>query len=225
VTTEFEAGLSILPIYIVCDESESMGPSGGINLVNAALPELHMRIASDPLVSDKCPIGLITFSDSAEELMSLTNLADVVALPGVQPRGLANYGSVFDLLKSVISRDIENLRERGCRVYRPAVFFITDGKPTDVATWESSYRSLVDKNTNRHAPNIFAFGMDGADVSVIGSIGSLGAFVCNDRLVAAEGFVEFVGTFAVDMQAPVLTTRPFGDLEFLPGWASAGLTH
>ena len=202
-----------------------MGLSGGIDAINAALPEFHAVLASDPILSEAVRVSLIGFSHSAEELMSLTNLADVVAMPGMQPRGLTNYGSVFDLLKTVISRDIANLKGQGYKVYRPAIFFITDGEPTDVATWESSYRSLVDKNTNRHAPNIIAFGVDGADASVIGSIGTVGAFVCNDRLVAAEGFGQFAVTFAADMPAPVLPTRAFADLEFLPGWVVVELTQ
>ena len=225
MSTEYATGGNILPIYIVCDESGSMHLNGGIDFINVALSELHMQIASDPIVTDKCRIGLITFSDSAEELMSLTNLADVVAMPGMQPRGRAKYGLVFDLLKTVISRDIDNLRGEGYRVYRPAVFFITNGVPTDDDMWESSYRRLVDKNTNRHAPNIIAFGVDGADASVIGSIGTVGAFVCNDRLVAAEGFGQFAVTFAADMPAPVLPTRAFADLEFLPGWVVVELTQ
>jgi uncharacterized protein YegL len=194
MTTEYATGENILPFYIVCDESGSMGPNGGINAINGALPELHATIASDPLVSDKCRIGLITFSDTAEELMSLTNLADVVAMPGMQARGLTNYGQVFDLLKTVISRDIANLKGQGYKVYRPAVFFITDGEPTDVATWESSYRSLVDKTTNRHAPNIIAFGVDGADASTIGKVGTLGAFVSTSGVSPADSLREIIGS-------------------------------
>ena len=194
MTVEYATGENILPFYIVCDESGSMGPNGGINAINAALPELHSTIASDPLVSDKCRIGLITFSDTAEELMSLTNLADVVAMPGMQSRGMTNYGQVFDLLKTVISRDIANLKSQGYKVYRPAVFFITDGEPTDVATWESSYRSLVDKNTNRHAPNIIAFGVDGADATTIGKVGTLGGFVSTSGVSPADSLREIIGS-------------------------------
>ena len=64
-------GETLLPFYIVCDESGSMGPNGGVDAINQGLPDLHATIAADPLVSDKCRIGLITFSDTAEELMSL----------------------------------------------------------------------------------------------------------------------------------------------------------
>ena len=194
--SEFATGENVLPFYIVCDESGSMGPNGGIDAINAALPELHATIAADPLVSDKCRIGLITFSDTAEELMSLTNLADVLAMPGMQPRGMTNYAQVFDLLKTVISRDVGNLKSQGYAVYRPAVFFITDGDPTDANQWENSYRSLVDKSTNKHAPNIIAFGIDaqGIHSSTIGKIGTVGAFLAAPNVQPADCLREIIGS-------------------------------
>jgi len=194
MTTEYATGENILPFYIVCDESGSMGPNGGIDSINGTLPELHATIAADPLVSDKCRIGLITFSDTAEELMSLTNLADVMVMPGMQARGLTNYGEVFDLLKTVIARDISNLKSQGYKVLRPAVFFITDGDPTDTATWENSYRSLVDKNVNPLAPNIIAFGVDGADGGTISKVATVAGFVANPGVTAADSLREVIGS-------------------------------
>ena len=190
---EMPTGEQILPFYIVCDESGSMEPIGGIAAINQALPDLHAEIASNPLVADKCRIGLITFSDTAEELMSLTKLSDVVAMPGMQARGVTNYGSVFDLLKQVIVRDIANLKSQGFEVFRPAVFFITDGEPTDDPAWENSYRSLMDKATFRQYPNIIAFGVHGANASVIGEVGSVGAFI-GDNGVTPVGLVSEILT-------------------------------
>jgi len=62
-------GNTVLPFYILCDESASMDANGGIDAVSQFLPQIHAEISSDPLVSDKCRIGLITFSDIAEELL------------------------------------------------------------------------------------------------------------------------------------------------------------
>ena len=182
----------ILPFYFVCEESESIDSLGGIAALNGLLPDLHAEIASNPLVADKCRIGLITFSDTAEELMSLTKLSDVVAMPGMQARGVTNYGSVFDLLKQVIVRDIANLKSQGFEVFRPAVFFITDGEPTDDPAWENSYRSLMDKATFRQYPNIIAFGVHGANASVIGKVGSVGAFIGDNGVTPALAVSEIL---------------------------------
>ena len=185
----------ILPLYIVCDESGSMEPIGGIEAINQALPQLHAEIAADPLVSDKCRIGLITFSDTAEELMSLTKLSDVVAMPGLQARGLTNYGPVFDLLKQVIVRDIANLKSQGFEVFRPAVFFITAGEPTDDPQWETAYRSLMDKSTFAAYPNIVAFGVHGANAVTIGKIGTVGAFIGDNGVAPADSLSEIMMSY------------------------------
>jgi uncharacterized protein YegL len=174
-------GERVIPVYIVCDESASMEINGGIAAINQALPNLHAEIAADPLVSDMCRIGLITFSDTAEELMSLTNLSDVVAMPVLQSRGVTNYGPVFDLLKSVISRDIANLKSQGFEVFRPLVIFLIAGEPAENSGWESSYRLLMDKATFRQFPNIIAIGMAGADEDFIAALGTLGSFVVDDE--------------------------------------------
>jgi uncharacterized protein YegL len=184
------AGNAVLPFYILCDESGSMDANGGIDAVNRGLPELHATIAGDPLVSDKCRIGLITFSDIAEELLPLSNLSDVQAMPGCAAKGMTNYGEAFNLLRVVISRDIANMKSQGIQVYRPAVFFITDGEPTD--DWESNHRALTDKNVNPQAPHIIAFGVAGANPAVIGKIGTKAAFIANQGVDPGNALKEIL---------------------------------
>ncbi len=184
------AGNAVLPFYILCDESGSMDANGGIDAVNRGLPELHATIAGDPLVSDKCRIGLITFSDIAEELLPLSNLSDVQAMPGCAAKGMTNYGEAFNLLRVVISRDISNMKSQGIQVYRPAVFFITDGEPTD--DWEANHRALTDKNVNPQAPHIIAFGVAGANPTVIGKIGTKAAFIANQGVDPGNALKEIL---------------------------------
>ncbi|SVD90314.1 uncharacterized protein METZ01_LOCUS443168, partial [marine metagenome] len=77
------SGEQVLPFYIVCDESASMDHNGGIDAINAALPELHLSIASNPLVNDKARISLIAFSDDAEVLVPLARACDIDQMPGM----------------------------------------------------------------------------------------------------------------------------------------------
>ncbi len=171
-------GEQILPFYIVCDESGSMGANDGIDAINRALPDVHAALAADPLVSDKARIGLIVFSDEAEELMALTRAADVSAFPGVQAKGLTNYGDAFVLLRSVIKRDIADLKQQGYNVYRPAVFFISDGEPS--APWQAEYDELINDKASR--PNIVAFGVDSADGSVMKSVATVACYMSKDNV-------------------------------------------
>ena len=149
-----------------------MEPIGGIAVINQALRDLHAEIAADPLVSDMFLFGLIGFCDEAEELMSLTKLSDVVAMPVMQARVVTNYGPVFDLLKRVISRDIASLKSEGFEVFRPLVLFLTSGVPSDDREWKDSCLLLMDKVTFRQYPNIVAVGFVGADEQVMAEVGS-----------------------------------------------------
>ena len=172
--TSSNQGRFILPVYLLLDESASMDANGGIDASNRGLPELHRAIAGDPIVCDRYRIGLITFSDTAEELLPSFNLADVAAMPCCLAKGMANYGEAFNLLRDVIARDITNLKSQGMQVYRPAVFFITNGEPTD--DWEANYRALTDRTINKHAPNIIPFGYVGANKEVIEKISASSRF-------------------------------------------------
>jgi len=190
--SETATGENILPFYIVCDESGSMEGIGGITAINEALPELHATIAADPLVDDKCRIGLIGFSDFAEELVPLSRSSDIPAMPGAQAKGVTNYGEAFALLRFVIDRDIDALKAQGYQVYRPAVFFITDGEPTDDQTWEAAYRALIDKTTNRRAPNVIAFGVNGANPTTIAKIGTVAGFVASSGINPGSALREIL---------------------------------
>jgi uncharacterized protein YegL len=170
------AGQELLLFYIVCDESGSMGMNGGIETINKALPELHATIASDPLAVDKSRLAIIAFSDDAQVILPLSKLVDVSDMPGVQESGLTNFGSAFDLLGSTIETDVESLKSQGYRVYRPCVFFMSDGEPTDL--WEDAYRRLM---AHAYRPHIVAFGVDGADPGTLAKIGTLRCFVGRDR--------------------------------------------
>jgi len=185
-------GRRIVPVYLLLDESGSMDTNGGIDASNSCLPELHRRIARDPLVADKCRIGLITFSDIAEELLPLSNLMDVVAIPGCTAKGMSNYGEAFNLLRDVIDRDITNLKSQGMQVYRPAVFFITDGEPTD--DWEAAHLALMDK-TNPWSPHIFSYGYTGANQNIIEKIGN--ESLIGEPAVVWEHICRFIAHIAL----------------------------
>ncbi|MGA2829511.1 MAG: VWA domain-containing protein [Streptosporangiaceae bacterium] len=127
----------VLPFYLVCDESYSMsGPP--LDAINASLPEIHSEIGSNPVVADKTRFCLIGFSDTAQVLLPLSNLSAISSIPALQVAGGTNYSSAFDLLYDTIDEDVKQLKNNKDQVYRPAVFFLSDGQPGD--DWEDSYK-------------------------------------------------------------------------------------
>ena len=132
---------------------------------------------------------MITFSDIAEELLPLSNLTNVRAMPVCTAKGMANYGEAFNLLRDVIDRDITNLKSQGMRVLRPIAILITNGEPTD--DWEASYSALTDRTINKHAPHILLFGYMGANKEVIEkiSVSSQFAFLLDEPAIDEPAIV------------------------------------
>lgn len=95
-------------------------------------------------------------------LLGLSDLRDVTHIPQLAERGATSYAAAFRLLRQEIDRDIRQLKADRMRVYRPAVFFITDGVPTDeTAALQAAFAELTDPSF-RSRPNIIPFGVGDA---------------------------------------------------------------
>jgi uncharacterized protein YegL len=107
---------------------------------------------------------IISFSDDARIEVPLTNLMEVLP-PQLTPRGGTRFAPALQLLRSTISRDVEALKGEGFRVYRPVVFFFTDGVPGDSpSAWRTELEQLLE---SRIHPTIIAVGIGGADPAIL----------------------------------------------------------
>lgn len=177
----------VLPFYLVCDESYSMqGPP--LDAINQELPLIYQEIASNPVVADRARLGIIGFSSTAEVLLPLADLNDVHSIPQLSPRGATSYGAAFSLLKQTIEQDIAALKQSGHAPYRPTVFFLTDGLPTD--QWQAEYKSLVSSDFKAH-PTILAFGFGEADATTLQQVATFRAFIADGDMAPTQALREF----------------------------------
>ena len=176
----------VLPFYVVCDESYSM--EDNIGALNDGLRELHAAVGSDPVVADKTRFCVIGFSDDAEVLLELSDLSDVTHMQGLTVKGGTNYGAAFKLLRDTIESDVAQLKRDGCRVYRPAAFFLSDGQPN--YDWKVEFQRLTDPSW-KPRPNIVAFGFGAVDESTIAEIGTFKSFVADHSISPADALHEF----------------------------------
>jgi uncharacterized protein YegL len=187
----------ILPFYVVCDQSYSMADH--LDALNDGLTQLHAAVGTDPVVADKTRFCLIGFSGIAEVLQPLCHPSDVVDLSGLTTRAATSFGEAFTLLRDRIEQDVDELKAADYQVYRPAVFFLSDGHPTDPATWPAAYERLVDPDWSAR-PNIIAFGIGDADPATIGRIGTFQAFMSRGGVspaAALHGFAHALTTSVV----------------------------
>lgn len=177
----------VLPFYLVCDESGSMAGQP-LDAINDSLPKIHSEIGSNPVVADKTKFCLIGFSDTAQVLLPLSDLSVISSIPALQVAGGTNYSSAFDLLYKTIADDVAQLKNNGDQVYRPAVFFLSDGQPGD--NWEGSYKRLIDPSWPFH-PNVLAFGFGQIDASTLQHVATVRAFIANGTMGPDEALREF----------------------------------
>src|SRR5690349_1385453 len=118
----------ILPFYLVCDESGSMRGKP-LRAINESLPDIHVEIGSNPVVADKTRFCVIGFSGTARTVLPMSDLSAISSVPALGYRtGGTSYGAAFKLLYDTIADDVQRLKANGDQVYRPAVFFLSDGR-------------------------------------------------------------------------------------------------
>jgi uncharacterized protein YegL len=166
---DVEERYAVFPFYLCLDSSASMdGPP--IDSVNRQLPVLRRSIGEDPAIAEVIRLGVVTFSDVAHTVLPLCDLSMVEAVPPVVAQGRTSYAAAFDHLRTLIEDDYHASRSGGDRWYRPAVLFISDGRPTDdLQRWTAAHERLVDPTWKRH-PNILAFGFGDADPAVLRTV-------------------------------------------------------
>lgn len=183
-------GQQVLPFYLVCDESGSMS-GAPVDAINESLPEMHNEIGSNPVVADKTKFCLIGFNHQAQVLLPLSDLSTVTSIPGLQASGGTDYTAVFDLLYTTIAEDVAVLKANGDQVYRPAVFFLSDGQPGD--NWSAAYQRLTDPLWPLH-PNILAFGFGGVDPATLQQIATVRAFIADGTMGPDGALREFAAS-------------------------------
>lgn len=178
-----EERYAVFPFYLCLDVSASMAGEP-IDSVNRQLPLLRAAIGDDPAIAEVIRLAVVTFSDVAHTVLPLSDLSLVEAFPPVSAQGRTSYAAAFDHLRAVIEDEYQQGRASGDRWYRPAVLFISDGRPTDdPERWRAAHRRLVDPEWKRH-PNILAFGFGDADPAVLAAV--VGSQP-NRAFIAAEG--------------------------------------
>lgn len=186
----------VLPFYVVCDESYSM--ANHIDALNEGLRELHHAVGADPVAAGKTMFCLIGFSGTAEVLQPLARLGEVTEIAGLTAKASTSFGAAFSMLRDTIERDVEQLKRDQFRVYRPAVFFLSDGQPTDPKSWHPKYDRLTEPGWPAR-PDIVAFGIGDADATLISRIATSKAFMSRDGVNPRAALYEFARALTKSM--------------------------
>jgi von Willebrand factor type A domain len=165
-------GQVIMPFYLIADVSGSMRQDE--RELNEALADLIRAIMKDPVVDDLVMLSVITFNHAAQTVVPLSSPSEITP-PVLRPSGGTSYEAAFREYDRAFAQDRAALKARGNQVYRPCVFFLTDGAPADRATYLETFRSLFaydpESGTgNRAFPYFVPFGFRDASAHVISTL-------------------------------------------------------
>jgi len=156
------------PCVLLLDTSVSMsGPP--IAELNAGLQTFQEALSRDELATLRVEIAIITFGPV--EIVQDFVTANQFAAPVLVPTGDTPMGTAINLALDRIGDRKQVYKQNGISYYRPWVFLITDGAPTDGDTWKTAARRVRDAETQKKVA-FFTVGVEGADMSVLGQISS-----------------------------------------------------
>jgi uncharacterized protein YegL len=194
----------VLPAYIVVDTSYSM-TGDRIAAANEIVPRLIKECNKNTALADKLYVSIIAFSDSARTVVPLSKGGDLGNPPQLTAGASTSYSAAFKLLRSEIETGVITLKTNGYDVYRPVVFFITDGEPTDNDNDRAAaFAELTDSRFGAH-PNIVMFGVGEAEESTLKSYTSHrgSAVIAKDGASAAEALGAMLEVLVLSVVASV----------------------
>lgn len=121
-----------LPVYLLLDTSGSMYGEP-IEAVKNGVQTLISTLRNDPYALETAYISIITFNSSAQQVTPLTELANFQQ-PKIDASGCTALGGALNLLAQKIDSEITKTTAEVKGDWRPLVFIMTDGEPTDSLT-------------------------------------------------------------------------------------------
>jgi uncharacterized protein YegL len=155
------------PCVLLLDTSGSMGGQK-ITALNQGLQAFKADIEKDELARRRCEIAIITFGNGTISIQQPFVIADEFQPPHLNAYGDTPMGAA--LLKGVeLLRERKQVyKENAAPYYRPWLFLITDGKPTD-GLWQEAAR-VVRLESDQNGLLFFPVGVDEADMNILRQI-------------------------------------------------------
>lgn len=133
-----------LPVYILLDTSGSMSGEP-IEAVKNGVQVLVSTLRQDPYALETAYLSVITFDSNAKQLVPLTDLASFQQ-PALSAGGGTLLGAGLNLLANCIDNEVIKSTPETKGDWKPIVFIMTDGSPTD-DNWQNGLAEFQKRKT------------------------------------------------------------------------------
>ena len=154
---------------LLLDVSKSMAGER-IGSLNEGLKTFHEALLRDPLAAQRVETAIITFGGTVQTVVPFAT-AEHFTPPTLKVNGNTPMGAALRQGIELVNDRKKIYRNHGLQYFRPWIFLLTDGGPTD--EWQSA-AALVKQGETSKAFSFFAVGIGEAKMDILSQIGSRG---------------------------------------------------
>jgi len=155
---------------LLLDTSYSMRLDGAIQELNKGIAILKQELERDEVASLRVEVAIVTFGGDKPQLVSDFATVDEFKPPQLTANGSTPMGQAIELALDKVEERKQIIRNANLGLYRPWVFLITDGEPTD--NWENAAQRVRSGDANKKFA-FFAVGVRNANMEILGEIAPL----------------------------------------------------
>ncbi len=156
------------PCVLLLDVSGSMAGQP-INELNKGIQLFWQEVRKDPLASKRVEVAVVTFSDDVEVVQDFATIENSQP-PVLEAGGATAMGSGILKALDILRNRKEVYRRNGISYYRPWIFLITDGAPTEPQEVMQQAAQAIQQEEAKKGVAFFAVGVEGADMRMLATL-------------------------------------------------------
>lgn len=153
------------PCLLLLDVSGSMA-GRPINELNVGLTTFKDALLADSLASKRVEVGIITFGGQVSVVQEFETV-NFFHPPSLSATADTPMGAAIKKGLEILRRRKDDYRTNGISFYRPWIFLITDGAPTD--EWQDA-AALIREGEQTKSFAFFAVGVESANMDILRQI-------------------------------------------------------